>query len=411
MDRKKTLFLLTLVFVLTAAAAVFVYPKWLGGKYLPWRLGLDLVGGAHLVYEINMANVNSAERESVANGLRDVIEKRVNLFGVSEPLVEIARSAESYRLIVELAGIKDISAAVDQIGLTPFLDFREVEIGDDGQPKDFFATPLSGRYISGARLDFDQTTFAPQVALQFNDEGAKIFEELTAKNVGKPIAVFLDNALMEMPTVREKISGGKAQITGQFTVEEAKKLVERFNAGALPAPITLVSQQMVGASLGQDSLKKAVYGGAVGAALVAIFMLLYYRGFGFFSVLALGSYVVLTLGAMKLFGITLTLAGIAGFILSIGMAVDANILIFERAKEELRRGLARKNAIEEGFKRAWSPIRDSNVATILSSVILYYFTSSFVKGFALALLIGVLVSMFSAITITRTLLRAFIGNK
>ncbi len=403
--------LLALVFALTAAAAVFVYPKWLGGTHLPWRLGLDLVGGAHLIYEIDMANVNSAERESVANGLRDVIEKRVNLFGVSEPRVEVARSLESYRLIVELAGIKDVAAAVGQIGLTPFLDFREVELGDDGQPKDFIATALSGRYISGARLDFDQTTFAPQVALQFNDEGAKIFEELTAKNVGKPIAVFLDGALMEMPTVREKISGGKAQITGQFTTEEAKKLVERFNAGALPAPINLVSQQVVGASLGQDSLNKAMYGGAVGTALVAIFMIIYYRGFGFFSVLALFSYIVLTLGVMKLFGITLTLAGIAGFILSIGMAVDANILIFERAKEELRRGLAKKNAVEEGFKRAWSSIRDSNIATIISSVILYYFTSSFVKGFALALLIGVLISMFSAITITRTLLRALVRNK
>ena len=403
--------LLALVFALTAAAAVFVYPKWLGGTHLPWRLGLDLVGGAHLIYEIDMANVNSAERESVANGLRDVIEKRVNLFGVSEPRVEVARSLESYRLIVELAGIKDVAAAVGQIGLTPFLDFREVELGDDGQPKDFIATALSGRYISGARLDFDQTTFAPQVALQFNDEGAKIFEELTAKNVGKPIAVFLDGALMEMPTVREKISGGKAQITGQFTTEEAKKLVERFNAGALPAPINLVSQQVVGASLGQDSLNKAMYGGAVGTALVAIFMIIYYRGFGFFSVLVLFSYIVLTLGVMKLFGITLTLAGIAGFILSIGMAVDANILIFERAKEELRRGLAKKNAVEEGFKRAWSSIRDSNIATIISSVILYYFTSSFVKGFALALLIGVLISMFSAITITRTLLRALVRNK
>ncbi|MEK7520470.1 MAG: protein translocase subunit SecD [Patescibacteria group bacterium] len=411
MERKKSLLLLALVFALTAAAAVFVYPKWLGGTHLPWRLGLDLVGGAHLIYEIDMANVNSAERESVANGLRDVIEKRVNLFGVSEPRVEVARSLESYRLIVELAGIKDVAAAVGQIGLTPFLDFREVELGDDGQPKDFIATALSGRYISGARLDFDQTTFAPQVALQFNDEGAKIFEELTAKNVGKPIAVFLDGALMEMPTVREKISGGKAQITGQFTTEEAKKLVERFNAGALPAPINLVSQQVVGASLGQDSLNKAMYGGAVGTALVAIFMIIYYRGFGFFSVLALFSYIVLTLGVMKLFGITLTLAGIAGFILSIGMAVDANILIFERAKEELRRGLAKKNAVEEGFKRAWSSIRDSNIATIISSVILYYFTSSFVKGFALALLIGVLISMFSAITITRTLLRALVRNK
>ena len=286
-----------------------------------------------------------------------------------------------------------------------------MELGDDGQPKDFIATALSGRYISGARLDFDQTTFAPQVALQFNDEGAKILKNLPRKTSASRSRFFLDGALMEMPTVREKISGGKAQITGQFTTEEAKKLVERFNAGALPAPINLVSQQVVGASLGQDSLNKAMYGGAVGTALVAIFMIIYYRGFGFFSVLALFSYIVLTLGVMKLFGITLTLAGIAGFILSIGMAVDANILIFERAKEELRRGLAKKNAVEEGFKEPGRPsaIPTSRPLSVPLSCII--FTSSFVKGFALALLIGVLISMFSAITITRTLLRALVRNK
>ncbi|PIW34923.1 MAG: protein translocase subunit SecD, partial [Candidatus Nealsonbacteria bacterium CG15_BIG_FIL_POST_REV_8_21_14_020_37_12] len=250
---------------------------------------------------------------------------------------------------------------------------------------------------------------SPEVNIQFNDEGAKIFEDLTAKNVGKPIAIFLDNALIEMPTVQEKISGGSARITGKFTADEAKSMVERFNAGALPAPINLISQQTIGASLGQQSLNKAIYSGVLGTILVMIFMLLYYRILGIFASFALIIYVFLTAAFFKL-GITMTLAGIAGFILSIGMAVDANVLIFERTKEELKKGLAKSSAIEEGFRRAWPSIRDSNVSTMITSVILYYFTGSFIRGFALALLIGVIISMFSAITITRTMLRVFMKN-
>ena len=395
-------------------AGIFVYPKWLGGKFLPWRLGLDLIGGTHLVYEMDMSQVASSDKDSAVAGLRDVIERRVNLFGVSEPQVVSAKEGNSYRLIVEIAGIKDVNRAIKMIGETPLLDFREVVQSQNQaslteQQNQFILTNLTGRYVKSAQVGFDQTTGSPEVNIQFNDEGAKIFEDLTAKNVGKPIAIFLDNALIEMPTVQEKISGGSARITGKFTADEAKSMVERFNAGALPAPINLISQQTIGASLGQQSLNKAIYSGVLGTILVMIFMLLYYRILGIFASFALIIYVFLTAAFFKL-GITMTLAGIAGFILSIGMAVDANVLIFERTKEELKKGLAKSSAIEEGFRRAWPSIRDSNVSTMITSVILYYFTGSFIRGFALALLIGVIISMFSAITITRTMLRVFMKN-
>lgn len=417
--------LLIFIVILAVSAGFFVYPLGIGAKYLPWRLGLDLVGGTHLVYEIDMSQVIRTDRDSVVNGLKEVIEQRVNLFGVSEPQVVSAKEGDSYRLVVELAGIKDVNAAIADIGQTPLLDFREVKkeevatstvahkgnlglIAEEEKPTQFIPTPLTGRYVIGAQLDRDQTTGVPQVNLEFSGEGAKIFEQLTAKNVGKPLAIFLDNNLIEMPTVREKIVGGRAQITGRFSLDQAQKLVQRFNAGALPAPIKLVSQETVGASLGQESLKTAIYAGALGTLIIILFILCYYRKFGVFASAALLMYIPLTLAVFKLFpGFTMSLAGIAGFILSIGMAVDANILIFERAKEEVRRGLHKFAAVEEGFRRAWPSIRDSNMSTIITSIILYYFTTSFIKGFALALLIGVLVSMFSAITITRTLMRVF----
>jgi len=415
MNKEKSSILLVGIIVLAIAAGIFVYPKWLGGKFLPWRLGLDLVGGTHLIYEVDMSQVASSDKDSVVSGLRDVIERRVNLFGVSEPQVVSAKEGNSYRLIVELAGIKDVNQAIKMIGETPLLDFREVvqaqvQANSTKQQAQFIPTNLTGRYVKSAQVGFDRTTGSPEVNIQFNDEGAKIFEELTAKNVGKPIAIFLDNALIEMPTVQEKISGGSARITGKFTADEAKSMVERFNAGALPAPINLISQQTIGASLGQQSLDKAIYSGVLGTILVMVFMLFYYCVLGIFSSFALVIYIILTAAFFKL-GITMTLAGIAGFILSIGMAVDANILIFERTKEELKKGLAKSSAIEEGFRRAWPSIRDSNVSTMITSVILYYFTGSFIRGFALALLIGVIISMFSAITITRTMLRVFLKDQ
>lgn len=413
MGVKRPIFLFFIIILLAITAVFFVYPKfstpfdWLAKK-LPWKLGLDLVGGTHLIYEIDMNQVAGVDRDSVIAGLRDVIEKRVNLFGVAEPSIVTAKEGDNYRLIVELAGIKDVKEAVNQIGSTPLLEFYETsEVGTSTQ---FIPTALTGRYLKGSQISFDQTTGAPQIALQFNDEGAKIFEEITGRNVGKLVCVSIDRQINDndCATVQEKISGGKAQITGRFTPDEAKRIVSRFNAGALPAPINLISQQLVGASLGQESLKKAIYGGFIGTLAVMVFMIIYYRTRGIFASLALLIYTALTLAILKLFSATMTLSGIAGFILSIGMAVDANVLIFERTKEEIKKGLTKVSAIEEGFKRAWPSIRDSNVSTIITSLILYFFTTSFVKGFALTLLIGVLVSMFSAITITRTMMRVFV---
>jgi preprotein translocase subunit SecD len=415
--RKNQAFLLALVIILAVLAGIFVYPKGFGAKWRPWRLGLDLVGGSHLVYRVDLSNTPEADRDSVLNGLRDVIERRVNAFGVSEPQVFIAKEGGNNDLVVELAGVKDISEAIKQIGETPSLDFREVVdlssvAGSSTLPAGsssvaFLPTQLTGRYVTGAELSFDQTTQAPEVLVNFSSEGAKIFQDLTKRNIGKPVAIFLDNQLIEMPTVQQEISGGKASITGRFTVDQARQLVARFNAGALPAPIALVNQQTTSPSLGSNSTKNAITAGALGTLLVILFMIVYYRGLGFFAALALLIYIAFTLAIFKLVPITLTLAGIAGFILTIGMAVDANILVFERVREEMKKGLSRGAAMHEGFRQAWPSIRDSNTSTIITAVILYYFTSSFVRGFALTLFIGVVVSMFTALTATRLMLDVF----
>ncbi|KKT91580.1 MAG: Preprotein translocase subunit SecD [Candidatus Jorgensenbacteria bacterium GW2011_GWA2_45_13] len=411
-NKKHASLLLIGIFLLSVLSGIFVYqPLWSQiSSFRPWNLGLDLAGGSYLVYTVDLSQVQAADQDSVVTGLRDVIEKRVNLFGVSEPRVYTEKTGGEDRLVVELAGIKDVNQAINEIGATPFLDFREVTQEGTSTPQ-FYQTNLTGRYVKSAALSFDNIAGKPEVSIEFTDEGGKIFADLTGQNIGKPLAIFLDNQLIEMPTVQEKIPNGKAQITGKFTVDEAKQLVERFNAGALPAPITLVNQQTISADFGQNSLDKAIFGGLLGTLLIMLFMILFYRKLGIFAAVALLMYTALTLGIFKIFPVTMTLAGIAGFILSVGMAVDANILVFERTKEELKRGLSHTAAIEEGFRRAWTSIRDSNVSTMITAAVLYYFTSSFVRGFALTLFIGVVVSMFSAITITRSLLRVFWKDK
>ena len=411
-SKERTSLTLALVIILFLASAVFVYdPLWtkLSG-FRTWKLGLDLAGGSYLTYEIDLSKVASSDKDFVVKGLRDVIERRVNLFGVSEPKVYEEVAGDKTRLVVELAGIRDVDRAIAEIGAPPFLDFREVVVEGTSTTR-FIPTSLSGRYVEGAQLVFDQTTGAPQVSLQFDGEGAKLFAEITERNVGRPLAIFLDNELVEMPTVQEAITGGQAQITGDFTLEEARTMVERFNAGALPAPIFLVNQQTIDPDFGRGSLDRAILAGIAGTLVVMLFMLVFYRSLGFIASVALLIYIPLTLAVFKIVPVTMTLAGIAGFILSVGMAVDANILVFERMKEEIKKGLSRRSAVEEGFRRAWTSIRDSNVSTIITSLVLYSFTSSFVRGFALTLLIGVVVSMFSAITITRTILRIFVKDE
>ena len=423
MSKKKTYITILAIFVLAFLAGNFIYPQILKLPYfpeIPFKLGLDLRGGTHLIYQADLSNVE--DKTSGMEGLRDVIERRINLFGVREPLVQI----QGERLIVELAGIRDPAEAIRMIGQTPYLEFREekenfqeileknrevakTKEGEIEEP--FQPTPLTGRYLKKAELGFDQTTYKSLVLLQFNDEGAKIFEDLTGKNVGKILAIYIDGIPISLPTVQEKISGGKAQITGQFTVEEAKALARNLNAGALPVPIKLISQESVGPTLGQISLEKSLKAGIFGFLAVILFLILFYRLPGILASLVLGIYIAFVLAIFKLVPVTLTLAGIGGFILSIGMAVDANILIFSRMREELSQGKNFGNSLEEGFRRAWPAIRDGNLTTLLVAAILFGFGTSFIKGFATTLSIGILISMFSAIFITKNFLKCFINTR
>lgn len=607
----------------------------------PFRLGLDLQGGTHLVYEADMTQIPQEDRLEALEGVRDVIERRVNAFGVSEPVVQTTTTGGSYRVVIELAGVLDVGEAIALIGETPVLEFKEpgqeldrepteeelaklhelntaeraaaqevldralagedfislvnqysidrnkettkgvienitadsyfteyvliiqqrgvrpgqvngnllenddgisifkyiestqltqmelshilicfegktgctnelsaldasiqinnlkdqattenfadlakqystdpsaasnsgdlgwataddyvasfglaaaaLEVGDistvieteygyhliykrdqrttpaytiqrvlmpfstvyDVIPEaaDWVNTALSGKHLTRAAVAFDPSTGAPYVAITFNAEGADLFATLTETHVGEPIAIFLDGTPISTPVVQQAIYGGQAVITGDFTVAEAKMLAQRLNAGALPVPLTLLSQQTVGPTLGATSLAMSVKAALVGFALVAIYMIMYYRLAGFFSVGALILYALLNLAIYRIFGVTITLAGVAGFILSLGMAVDANVLIIERMKEEIAAGRDFAGATREGFLRAWPAIRDSNVATLVVSVVLYLFSTSFVRGFALLLGIGVLVSIFTAVVITRSFMDAAFPRK
>lgn len=429
--------------MLAFLAGNLAYPKYIKTIFpnfwdIPFKLGLDLQGGTHLLYEADLSNIEKEDYSSAMQGLRDIIERRVNFFGVAEPVVQTQEAAGQHRLVVELAGIKEPAEAIKMIGQTPFLEFRQQRTEEEtqkildkqkeleglsyeeaqeienwelalGDPY-FIPTTLTGKYLERADLNFNQQTGAPLISLQFNDEGAEIFKQLTSQNVGKILAIYIDGIPISTPVVQEAISGGRAQITGDFTVEEAKELVRNLNAGALPVPIKLISQQTVGPTLGAISLEKSLKAGMFGFLAIVIFLIIFYRFPGFLASLALGIYIALILSLFKLIPVTLTLAGIGGFILSIGMAVDANILIFSRMREELKEEKSFAIALEEGFRRSWPSIRDGNLTTLIVALILFGLGTSFIKGFALTLSIGILVSMFSAIFITRTFLRLFAGT-
>ncbi len=527
--RRNVWFGFILIVVLGILAGIVDFPKGpdiaVGPlkKELKVHLGLDLQGGTRLVYDADTSGVGPSERDDALQGVRDVIERRVNAFGVSEPVVQTNKVGEQWRVSVELAGIKDVNQAIKLIGETPSLDFRTEsaptqlrttdealsraqaalqqlrqpgadfskiasEFSDDPGSKDtggdlgfsprgqfvpefetalfdtlkdgeivsepvqtqygyhiikriesrqidengekklevhgahilvatqdlsnvsgYTVTNLSGKNLKSATVEFNPNTGEPQVNLQFDGEGAKLFGEITKQNVGKTVAIYLDGSPISTPVVQQEITSGSAVISGNFKIDEAKTLARRLNAGALPVGISLVTQQTVGPSLGKVSIARSFFAGLVGLVAVAIFMIAYYRLPGLLATVALVLYTLIVLAIFKLWPITLTLAGVAGFILSIGMAVDANILIFERTREEIRSGRPLKSAIDEGFKRAWLSIRDSNVSSIITALILAWFGTSIIKGFAITLAIGILVSMFSAITITRTFMRLTSG--
>ncbi|MFA5714592.1 MAG: protein translocase subunit SecD [Candidatus Paceibacterota bacterium] len=460
MNNKNTVFSLVLILVLAVIAGIFCYPAPynqlvdnINSKYnwkiwhfpeTNFKLGLDLKGGVHLEYQADLSNIADQDKSEMMEGLRDIVERKVNIFGVTEPIVQIYGSN---RIAVELPGVESIDAAISWIGETPLLEFweqrpqeeidkinakraelqgkttlEEIQKIADWQvalENPYQRTELTGRYLKKATLNFDQTTSAPIIELQFNDEGAKVFEIVTERNVGKTLAIYIDgksivdtngdgnidDSDLYAPRVDQKISGGKAVITGQTDIKAAKTLVQRLNQGALPVPLGQpIVQKKIGPTLGAVSLNNAIWAGIYGLLGIIIFLIIFYRLPGIMASLALLVYCLILLSLIKLIPITMTLAGIGGLILSISMAVDANILIFSRMKEELKGGKDTITSIEEGCNRAWPSIRDGNFTTLIVAFVLYFLGTSFIKAFAFALILGILISMFSAMVISRIFL-------
>ena len=389
------------------------------------KQGLDLQGGLQVVLQAEMGGIAEDQRDTALEAAKNVIERRVNFFGVTEPTIQTSKTSGQYRIIVELPGVTETEQAIALIGQTAQLDFREPLITESTEETEgtesaektitgFSETGLTGKDLEKAGVTFAQNTSAPQISLKFTDEGAKKFEEITQRNVGNPLAIFLDNQVISAPRVNEAISGGEAVITGQFTLDQAKNLAIQLNAGALPVPINILEQRSIGATLGQESVRKSLVAGMVGLGLVAFFMIVYYGRLGLLATVGLIIYGLITLALYKLIPVTLTLAGMAGFLLSIGMAVDANILVFEKIKEEKRAGRLSLAAMELGFGRAWDSIRDANICTLITCFVLFnpfgwgfLNTSGMVRGFALTLGLGIFISLFTGVVVTRTLIRVF----
>lgn len=543
---KKNVINIILVLLLAIGAGLIALPQtanlslfgWDVGQYFKGfkvKLGLDLQGGAHLVYRADMSRIPKDNIDDSLIGVRDTIERRINAYGVAEPQIYTNKSGDEYRVVVDLAGVQDVRKAIDMIGETPILDFREQKseeelkqelalspeekqkaieankkaeekakevlqkavagedfatlaknnsedpmtaskggdlgsfkkgemvpefdavifnpdfqvgtvwpelvrtdygyhiikkTGETGEGDDkevsashilfvteneemrndpnaemFKMTNLTGKDLDRAQVVFDQNTNQPQVSLEFNENGKNLFREITERNVGKRVAIYLDGEPITVPVVQTVIADGRAVITGSKNVTEAQDLARRLNSGALPVPIELVSQETVGPSLGEVYLQKSIQAGVIGLSLIVIFLVLYYLLPGVVATIVLLLYAVLLLALFKIFGITLTLSGVAGFILSLGMAIDANILVFERIKEELRWGESFERAMENGFKRAWTSVRDGNMSTLITCVVIMSIGTGMVKGFAITLFVGVVVSIFTAVFITRSIMR------
>ncbi len=407
---------------------------------LAFKQGLDLQGGTQVLLEAKPPVGQEVTTDDM-QAAKTIVERRVNGLGVTEPLVQLQGER---RIIVELPGISNPEAAVETLRSTGQLEFVEIpdaalqKLGANAQeqlqgtyirttnnpaapdaeklgavksllPDETLATVMTGRELQTASTTLDQTTSAPQIAFTLKSDGAKTFADYTASHINGTLAIVLDNVVLSAPTIRNAITDGQGVITGQFTLEEATNLAVQMRYGALPVPLEIVSQSNIGATLGADSVRKSLVAGLIGLLAVLIFMMVYYRVPGALASIALVLYALINLAIYKLVPITLTLPGIMGFLLSTGMAVDANILIFERMKEELRWGKSTRQAVDAGFDRAWTAILDSNLSTLIICVILIIFGRTFgaqaVQGFALNLGIGVLVSMFTAVVVTRSLMR------
>ncbi|MFC1653330.1 protein translocase subunit SecD [Patescibacteria group bacterium] len=387
------------------------------------KQGLDLQGGTQVLLRANMENIAQEDHQDALDSSKEIISRRIDLFGINEAVVQTSVVEKDYRIIVELPGVSDVNQALDLIGATAQLEFRELleekKATDSATLLDFQKTDLTGKNLKKSRVEFDPNTGQPVVSLEFDEDGATLFEEITTRNVGHPVAIFLDQYPVTTPIVNGPISGGKAVISGQFDTNQAKNLSIQLNAGALPVPIEIIEQRNIGATLGQESVQKSITAGGVGLIMVMLFMFLYYGRLGLIANIGLIIYGLITLAIYKLLPVTLTLPGLAGFILSVGMAVDSNILVFERMKEELRLGKKWQVAMELGFGRAWDSIKDANVATLITAFILFnplnwslFNTSGMIRGFALTLALGIFVSLFTGIFVTRTLLRAlYKGSK
>ena len=374
------------------------------------------------MFEADTSKISSDKKSSSLESLRNVIERRVNLFGISEPNVQTSNFQGKDRIVVELPGINDTKEAQALIGRTAQLVFTEIiEISgkDDATPSaSLIPTNLTGADLAESSVVFDQNTGKPAVSLTFTKEGGDKFAKITGDNVGKPVAIVLDNEVVSAPNVQEKIVGGTAQITGSFTLDEAKKLSIQLNAGALPVPVKVVEERTIGATLGVESISKSIIAGLVGLGMVILFMILAYGKLGLVADIGLIVFGVITLALYKLIPVVLTLPGIAGFLLSVGMAVDSNILIFERFKEEKGKHSTISDALEVSFGRAWDSIRDANIATLLTAFILanpldwnFLHTSGSVRGFAITLALGIGISLFTGIIVSRNLLRLFVKEK
>lgn len=400
----------------------------LGGKnfsFAPaFKKGLDIQGGMQVVLQADMSSIAAADRDTALESARQVILRRVDMYGINEPVVRSSKLAETYRIVVELAGIKNEQEALSLIGTTAELDFRLFNSSDSATATasglalltQFKPTGLTGKELHRTGVQFDQQTGKPVIGIEFSQEGKEIFGKITTEHTGEVLGIFLDGIPMMYPKIQTAILDGRAILTGEFTLDEAKNISIQLNAGALPVPITVVEQKSIGPSLGSDAITQSTRAGFIGLVLVMIFMVLLYGYKGFLANVTLVLYGIYTVALYKIMGVTLTVPGIAGLLLSVGMAVDASILVFERMKEELRDGQPFARALELGFGRAWDSIKDANVATIVTALVLInpfnwpvLNTSGPVRGFGVTLLLGVLISLTTGVFVLRTFLRLFLA--